>query len=96
MKSQKEYIFNYRVIIKPDKRIGSNKTCYTAICPTLDIADDGDTVEKALKNIHNLIIFHFKCLKEENKEIPVDCPQEELVTNTQIKVLLPSPRFTIK
>ena len=76
MRSKKKYILDYRVIVKPDKRIDSNKPCYVASCPTLGIVDDGDTLEKALKNIRSLIIFHLDCLQQEGKEVPVDNPQE--------------------
>jgi predicted RNase H-like HicB family nuclease len=95
MKTQKKYILDFRVIIKPDQRTGSNKPCYVAHCPTLGIADDGDTVEEALKNIRDTIIFHLQCLQEEGKEVPVDHPHEELVTNTQVQIALPKLRLAI-
>lgn len=95
MKTQKKYILDYRVIVKPDKRTGSDKPCYVAYCPTLGVADDGDSVEEALDNIRSLIAFHLGCLQEEGKEVPVDNPHEELVTNTQIQVSFPSLRLAI-
>jgi len=95
MKAQKKYDLDYRVVVKPDKRTGSNKHCYVASCPTLGIADDGDTVEEALKNIRSLITFHLECLQKEGKEIPVDSPHEELVTNTQVQISFPSLRFAL-
>ena len=55
---QTSNILDYRVIIKPDERVGSGKSCYVAYCPTLGVADDGDTVEEALKNIKSTIEFH--------------------------------------
>lgn len=94
MKSRKDYALDYRVVVKPDKRLGSNRRCFVAYCPTLGVADDGDTVEEALANIHKTIAFHLKCLQEEKKEVPVDKPREELVTNTQVKLsFTSSPRF---
>ena len=95
MKSQQKYNLDYRVVVKPDKRTGSGKHCYVATCPTLGIADDGDTVEEALENIRSMITFHLKCLQEEGKEIPVDSPQEELVTNAQVQVSFPSLKFAM-
>ena len=95
MKTQKKYNLDYRVVVKPDKRIGSGKPCYVVTCPTLGIADDGDTIEEALKNIRSTIAFHLKCLQEEGKEIPVDNPHEELVTNTQIQVSFSPLRFAM-
>ena len=77
---------DYRIIIKADKRLGSNDPCYVANCPTLGIADDGDTIEEAIVNIQKTIRFHLDCLKEEGHEIPVDQPQKELVTNARIDI----------
>ena len=91
MKTRKKYILDYRVILKPDKRLESNKPCYVAYCPTLGVVDDGDTTQEALENIRRTIAFHLKCLQEEGKEIPVDKPSEELVTNTQVKLSFTSP-----
>lgn len=96
MKSQKKSVLDYRVILKPDKRLGSKKSCYVAFCPTLGVVDDGDTPQEALKNIRTTIIFHLKCLQKERKEIPVDKPNEEMVTNTQVPFSLsPLTRFAI-
>ncbi len=86
MKLRKNYILDYRVVVKPDRRSGSNKSCFVAYCPTLGVADDGDTLEGALTNIRKTIVFHLECLQEEKKEIPVDKPCEELVANAQVKL----------
>ncbi len=91
MRTQNNYILDYRVVIKPDKRLNSNKLCFIALCPTIGVADDGETVQEALENIRKTIVFHLKCLQEENKEIPVDKPGEELVTNSQVKLSFTSP-----
>jgi len=91
MKTQKKYFLNYRVILKPDKRTGGNKPCFVAYCPTLGVADDGNSTQEALKNIRKTIAFHLECLQKEGKEIPVDKPNEELVTNTQIELSSSSP-----
>jgi len=48
-------ILNYRIIIEPDKRTGSNTSCYSALCPILGIADSGDTIEEAIENIKKRI-----------------------------------------
>jgi len=96
MKLKKKTVLNYRVILKLDKRLGSKKSCYVAFCPTLGVVDDGDTPQEALKNIKSTISFHLKCLQRECKEIPVDNPNEEMVTNTQISFpLSPLTRFAI-
>ena len=44
-------VLNYRVIVEPDVRTGSGKPCFCAYCPTLGVADDGDTIDEALTNI---------------------------------------------
>lgn len=77
-------ILNYRIIIEPDEEIGTGKPGFTAYCPTLGIADDGDTIEESLKNIKSLIQFHLKCLKEEKQEIISDKSDSALLTNISI------------
>lgn len=91
MEPQKKYILDYRIILKPDKRTGGDEPCFVAYCPTLGIADDGGSPQEALENIHKTITFHLECLQKEGKEIPVDKPNEELVTNTQVELSLSSP-----
>ena len=44
-------IMDYPVIVRSDKRTGTNAKCYAAHCPSLDVYADGDTVEEALKEI---------------------------------------------
>jgi len=80
-------VLNYRVIIESDQRTGSQKSCFTAFCPTLGIADDGDTIEEALENIKSLIKFHVRCLLEEKQPIPVD--KEDSILVTSVKISLP-------
>ncbi len=81
-------IKNYRIIIEPDKRIASGKACFTARCPTLGLAADGENVEETLKNIKGLIEFHLKCLADEGLEIPIDNVSEEVIS-THIGVSFP-------
>ena len=38
-------VLNYRIIITPDKQTGTSKPGYTALCPSLGVADDGDTID---------------------------------------------------
>ncbi|MGB9706489.1 MAG: type II toxin-antitoxin system HicB family antitoxin [Microgenomates group bacterium] len=85
-------VLNYRVIIKPDKRTGTGESCFSALCPTLGIADDGDTFEEALNNLQKLIKFHLECLVKEKEEIPVDEPEKEIITTTKIEL---SPSFAL-
>ncbi|MCE7897615.1 MAG: hypothetical protein DPW11_03330 [bacterium] len=95
MKQQKT-VLDYRVILRLDKSLGSKKACYVAYCPTLGVVDDGPTPQEALDNIQSTIAFHVECLQKEHKEIPVDKPNEELVTNTQVPFqVTPYTRFAV-
>ena len=51
----KTKVLNYRIIVSPDKQTGTGKSGFTALCPTLGVADDGDTIDEALVNIKNAI-----------------------------------------
>lgn len=95
MKQQKT-VLDYRVVIRQDKSLGSKKSCYVAFCPTLGVADDGENPQEALDNLQSTIAFHVESLQKEHKEIPVDKPSEELVTNTQVP-FTPTPytRFAV-
>ena len=42
---------DYPVIVRSDKRTGTNTKCYSAYCPMLEVYADGDTVDEALKEI---------------------------------------------
>ena len=77
-----KHILNYRVIIEPEK-IGKN-TVYNAYCPTLGVADYGDSVEEVLKSIKDGIHLAIECLMEENKEVPKDNINEQLITTVNI------------
>jgi predicted RNase H-like HicB family nuclease len=60
----------YRIIITPDKRTGSGQNCFTAFCPLLGVADDGDTIEESLHNIRGAIEAYVESLIEDGKMIP--------------------------
>lgn len=68
----KKRVANYTVIIEKQKRMGTNKPCYTASVPILGIATDADTIEEVEKNIKSLIQFHLESLTEEGEEIPTE------------------------
>jgi len=78
-------VFNYRIIVTPDKQTGTGKAGYTAFCPTLGVADDGDTIEQALKNVKGAIQVYVDSLVEDKQPVPVDHPQQDIVTTTQIE-----------
>jgi len=78
-------ILNYRVIVEPDERTGTNESCFTAYCPTLGIADGGDTIEEALASIKEGIQCYLEALIKDGVEIPApDNIEEGLITSTKI------------
>lgn len=89
----KTTILNYRIIVEPDEQTGTGKPGYTAFCPTLGVADDGDTIEEALTRIKSLIKFHLECLAEEGKPIPAPDKDESLIT--MLKIEAPSTSFSL-
>lgn len=77
-------VLSYRIIVSPDKQTGTGKPGYTAFCPTLGVADDGGTVEEALRNVKGAIQAYVNSLIEDKQVVPVDYPQQDIVTTTQI------------
>lgn len=82
-------VLNYRIIVEPDKQTGTGKPGFTALCPTLGVADDGKTVEEALENVRGAIEAYVQSLVEDKAPVPVDEPERDLVTTTQIAVNYP-------
>jgi predicted RNase H-like HicB family nuclease len=60
-------ILNYRIIIEPEKM--GKRTVYNAYCPTLGLADYGDSIDEALKNIQSLMKFHIECLLKDGTAV---------------------------
>ena len=83
-----KHVFNYRVIIEPEKM--GKKTVYNAYCPTLGVADYGDSIEEVLESIKDGIQLAIECLLEENKEVPKDNIDEQLIATVHI----PASRFS--
>lgn len=80
----KTKVLNYRIIVTPDKQTGTGKLGFTALCPTLGVADDGDTVEEALRNVRGAIKAYVSSLVEDKQAVPVDEPEYDIITTTQI------------
>ena len=78
-------ILNYRIIVEPDERTGTGKSCYSAYCPTLGIADSGDTVEEAIKNIKRGIEVWIESLAKDGEAVPVDQVEDSMVVYTKVK-----------
>ena len=79
-------VLNYRIIIEPDKQTGTKKTGYTALCPTLGVADSGETIEQAIKNVRNAIQTYVESLITDNLFVPLDQPDKDFVTTTFVNV----------
>lgn len=79
-------VLNYRIVIEPDTQTGTKKPGYTAYCPTLGVADDGNTIEEAIKNVRGAIKAYVDSLIEDNLPVPVDQPEKDIVTTAQINV----------
>lgn len=77
-------VLNYRIIVEPEKM--GRKTVYNAYCPTLGVADYGDSVEQVLKSIKDGIELAIECLIAEGKEIPIDEVGKQLITEVEVQV----------
>ena len=77
-------ILDYRVIIEPETYPDGSKV-YNAHCPTLGVADYGDSIEEALDSIKDGISLAVETLAKEKAEIPSDNLTNQIVTSTQIK-----------
>lgn len=78
-------IFNYRVIIEPEK-YSDGSLVYNAYCPTLDIADYGDTIEEAIESLKDGIQLAVESLAKEEKEIPSDDLTNQIVASAQVSI----------
>lgn len=76
---------NYRVIIEPEK-YPDGKRVYNAYCPTLGVADYGDTVDEVLESIKEGILLVVECMAKEKQEVPVDNLEEQIVTSAKITI----------
>ena len=79
-------ILNSRIVIEPDQYTGTNKPCYTAYCPTLGVADGGDTIEEAIKNVQGAIEAYVESLVEDRLPVPVDNLDRDIVTSTKVQI----------
>lgn len=92
-KYMKQHIANYTVVIEKEKRLGTDKLCFSAVVPILGIATDADSLEQVQKDVQKLVQFHIESLSEEGEEIPVESNQSFI---TKIEAFLPKkPRFAV-
>jgi predicted RNase H-like HicB family nuclease len=57
---------------------------YVALCPELDVASQGDTVEEAHANLHEAVQLFFECASP--SEIQERLPGEVYITSLEVHV----------
>ena len=77
-------ILNYHIIVKPDVETGTGKPGFTAYCPTLGVADGGDTVEEAISNVKEAIKAYVASLKADGASVPTDNPNQDILTQVSL------------
>lgn len=77
-------VLNYRIIIEPEKM--GKKVVYNAYCPTLSVADYGNSIDEVLKSIKDGIELAIECLQDQGEEVPVDNIENQTVTHARIEV----------
>ncbi len=66
----KTKLYNYKILVEPDVRTGTNQPCYTALIPTLGVASDGNTIEEAIENVKEAGSLYLETLVEDGLGIP--------------------------
>ena len=77
-------VLNYRIIIEPEKQ--GKKVVYNAYCPTLGVADYGDSIDEVLKSIKDGIKLAIEYLSDEGKEIKIDNIKDQTVTTAEVEL----------
>lgn len=77
-------ILNYRVIISQES-YEDGSLVYVANCPTLDVHDYGDTIEKVMASIKDGIELAIESLEEDRKAIPSDNIENQIIATTQVE-----------
>ena len=57
---------------------------YVSLCPELDIASQGDTVEESRKNLEEALILFFKCASPQ--EVKERLSQEIYITPMEVAI----------
>lgn len=86
-------VLNYRTIIEAEKM--GKKTVYNAYCPVLGLADYGDSIDEAIKNIQSLIKFHIESLLEDGLEVPTENTEQEIITSTKVLIKEAESNFQV-
>ena len=77
-------VLNYRVHIEAEQ-VGK-KRVYNAYCPTLGVADFGNTIDHALKRVTDLIEFHIETLVKLDRKVPVEMDSTTVITSVTVPV----------
>lgn len=73
---------HYTVVVEPDE-----DGIYIATVPSVPgVAEQGDTVEEALENLKDLLVFHLESLHEEGEEIPASDETSREVRSLELTV----------
>lgn len=86
-------VLNYRIIVEKEKSDRKGKYVFNAYCPTLGIADYGNTIDQAIDRITSLIQFHIESLIEEKHAVPVEKDATTIITSIAIETS-PDAKFT--
>ena len=78
-------VLNYRVIIEPERYPDGSKV-YNAYCPTLGVADYGDSVEEVLESIKDGILLAVESLVKKGKEVPIDNVEEQIIASAKVSL----------
>lgn len=76
-------ILTYRIIVEPEKQ--GRKTIYNAYCPTLGVADYGNSIDEVLKSIKDGIELAVDYLVAEGKQVPTDNPEAGVIATAKVK-----------
>ncbi len=76
-------VLNYRIIIEPEKYPDGSQV-YNAFCPSLGVADYGDSIEEVLESIKNGIKLALEHLTSQKKEIPVDELEHQIIASASV------------
>ena len=89
-------VLNYRVIVKPDEYTGTNKPCFTAYCSALGVADGGDTIKEAMKNITGAIRAAITTERMSNSRSVVVPKGNRILTKGTLHTILRQAKISVE
>lgn len=80
-------ILNYRIIIEKETTGDrQTKVVYNAYCPTLELADFGETIDEIVQRMTKLIKFHVESLSKLHHKVPVEKETTTIITSVEVPV----------